>query len=116
MPAHGLRVGLTGGTFRDGDFGQFEPRMIGEHFYQTLADNSGGAEDAGFPFFFTFDVFTIHVFTFDIFMLRDGHSEPLRLDDFWKAAPIRVPRKCGLKVLRTHTVISVSAASGKTRG
>jgi hypothetical protein len=47
MPASGFGVSLAGGALGSGNFGQLKPGMIGKQAHQALADDAGGAEDAG---------------------------------------------------------------------
>jgi hypothetical protein len=50
MPARSFRIGFAGGALGRGNFGELEPRMIGEEFYKPLSDEPSGAENAGAPF------------------------------------------------------------------
>src|SRR5258706_6480214 len=116
MPVHGVGIFLAGGTLGRSDFSKFKPGMIGKQLDQALADGAGGAKYActKLPIKPRFQ------------RTPNGtHASPRRLE-LWQLSvagneefggalgPMRVPRNCGLKVLRTQTTISVSAASGKT--
>src|SRR5271155_1360395 len=125
MPTHRVRVPLGGGAFRSGNFRKFKPRMIGEQTYQALTDQAGRTENAGFKFLAVERKRTKLLAAFRIVGDRVGtgigarvgaHARPPSSDEEVTSArgPMRVPRPAGLKVLRTHTTISVSAASGST--
>jgi len=49
MPARGFRIGFAGGALGRGNFGELKPRVIGEEFYEALADEPSGAENACAP-------------------------------------------------------------------
>src|SRR5690242_2570946 len=99
MPAHGFGVGLAGRSLGGGDFGKFKPGMLREKSHEALADDASSAEHAGAPL---------------CSVVQRGHAAPPHCAPSLApgARPMRVPRTCGRKVLRIHTVISVSAASG----
>src|SRR5712671_184310 len=106
MPAHRFRIGLAGRALGGGYFGQFKPWVIGEQAYDALPDQARCAEHACAKLFI------------GLLRLR-AHADSLLAGAQHCCAPtgaIRVPRTCGLNVLRTQTVISVSWASGRTRG
>src|SRR6202171_2389014 len=98
MPAHCFSLGLPGRTFRGCDFGEFKPRMIREQAHDTLTDQASRAEHA------------------DAKLLLQSRRLPAHTTSSCCAGPMRVPRKWGLNVLRTQTVISASSASGSTWG
>ena len=99
VPAHGVGIAIAGGALRRGNFGELEPGMLSEKMDEALADNAGGAEDSGAPApLFLRTRYAIHA-------APPGRGEPMR-----------VPENLGLNVLRTQTVIPVSAASGRTWG
>src|SRR5450432_925201 len=50
VPAGGFGVTFAGRAFGGRDFGELEPRVIGEDFYDALTDQSGGAQHACAPF------------------------------------------------------------------
>src|SRR5712691_4551601 len=127
MPANGFGVGLAGRTLGGGNFGEVEPRMIAEHLNEPLADDAGGAEDSCFPFLVR--AFGLHVLI-SVDLRWGTHAAPPSRDEIEKlelescevvresrserGEPMRVPRAWGLKVLRTQTIILVSAARGRT--
>jgi hypothetical protein len=51
MPADSFGVSLTGGALGGGDISELEPGVNGEEMHQALADDAGGAENAGAKFF-----------------------------------------------------------------
>src|SRR5713226_468148 len=127
MPANGFGVSLAEGALGGGDFGKVKPRVITEHLNEALADHSCGAEDSCFPLFSR--LLRLHVLI--SIVLRWGiHAVPPCCDEIEKPGTdsseaalesrsergeaMRVPRAWGLKVLRTQTTISVSAARGST--
>src|SRR5258707_219510 len=84
--------------------------------YEALSDRAGGAENASAKLSPKHGILKV---------CRGTHASPLEIGllrppsaagegSFWIAGPMRVPRTRGLKVLRTQTTISVSAASGRT--
>src|SRR5947209_9963578 len=101
----------------------FEPLMLGEQLHQSFPDDAGRTENSGVPF-------SSHVLDPLVFLLASRrlaippvpslrvHAAPpdRSASERSPGGPIRVPRACGLKVLRTHTTISLSAASGSTLG
>src|SRR5271156_169862 len=121
MPTHRVRVPLGGGAFRSGNFCKFKPRMIGEQTHQALTDQAGRAENAGFKFLAverkrTKLLAAVRTVGDRVGARVGAHARPPSGDEEVMSArgPMRVPRPAGLKVLRTHTTISVSAASGST--
>src|SRR2546429_6670894 len=123
VPANGFGVRPSRRSFRSGNLRQFEPRVFGEQLHQSLPDDAGRTENSGVPF-------SSHVLDPLVFLLASRrlaippvpslrvHAAPpdRSASERSPGGPIRVPRACGLKVLRTHTTISLSAASGSTLG
>src|SRR5438046_8987658 len=93
--------------------------MISEKFDETLPDRAGGPENACAEFFIKSRTVERRRICSRI------HASPRGIE-LWQApapfneefecptGPMRVPRNCGLNVLRIQTTISVSAAKGRS--
>src|SRR5205807_6331741 len=122
VPANRFGKGSPRGPFRRRNFGQLEPRVFGKQVHQSLPDDAGCAQHSGPPFLLhllhpLLLLAWLHFLIPPILNLR-AHTAPPEGSalEHSLAGPIRVPRACGLNVLRTHTTISLSAASGSTLG
>src|SRR5690242_19134823 len=93
--------------------------MVRQQCYEPLPDDAGRPQHtrAPFPSVWLGQYFSV-VHILQVYAAV-AHAKPpdcrTLLSEF-TCGPMRVPRTCGLKVLRTQTVIPVSAASGKTWG
>src|SRR5262249_7926032 len=104
MPFHNVGVSFPRRALRGCEIRQLKPRMVCQYVDEALTDHSGRAEDTGAELFFKS-------------LGWSAHASPLCEFSFCILStfgPILVPRNSGLKVLRTQTTISVSAASGST--
>src|SRR5689334_10097497 len=97
--------------------------MFGEEIHQSLPDHSGRSQHACAPLFLERSdcfPFLLAAWTLAIapaLKLRVHATSPEgNAQENSLGGPIRVPRACGLNVLRTHTTTSPSAASGSTLG
>src|SRR5581483_12305261 len=94
-------------------FGQLEPGVRGKQMHEPLADEPCRAEHAG-------PELAICGRAHDSGRIGAHARSPFRKAEASggfageRLGEIRVPRACGLKVLRTQTTIWVSAANGNT--
>src|SRR5205823_10073678 len=97
--------------------------MFRKQPYQTLTDDARCAEDPGAPLFIKvlsagFLLLSLLRCAITVVVSFRAHAAPPEGSALENSTggPIRVPRACGLNVLRTHTTISLSAANGSTLG